>query len=336
MMRTSPNTIRRHPIPPLARTQTVADIGEFGVIARAVQGRTQPSTTLLGPGDDAAVIAATDARVVATTDVLVEGVHFRLDWSSAEQVGRKAIAQNAADIAAMGAHTTSFLVGLCCPASTPVAVIDGLTHGMWAEASALGAGIVGGDVVRADALVVSVTALGDLAGRPPITRAGAQEGDLVGLAGRLGWSAAGLAVLRRGFRAPAVVVSAHRVPEPPYAAALAAAQAGATSMIDISDGLLADLGHVAGASGVAMELRRSTLSPPPRLVEVGSVLGVDPWSWVLTGGEDHAFAATFPAAQRLPEGWMVIGSVQSGSGVRVDGQEWAADAGPTGWQAFGT
>ncbi|MEO9220211.1 MAG: AIR synthase related protein, partial [Mycobacteriaceae bacterium] len=183
-------------------TPTVAELGEFGLIARAVQGRTQPSSTVLGPGDDAAVVSAPDSRVVATTDVLVEGVHFRLDWSSAEQVGRKAIAQNAADIAAMGAVSTSFLVGLACPPSTPVAVVDGLTQGMWTEADTLGAGIVGGDIVRAEHIVLSVTALGDLQGHEPVTRAGAQEGDVVAMAGRLGWSAAGLAVLSRGFRAP--------------------------------------------------------------------------------------------------------------------------------------
>ena len=313
----------------------MAELGEFGVIDRCVRGRTQPSSTLLGPGDDAAVVAAPDSRVVATTDVLVEGVHCRLDWSSAEQVGRKAIAQNAADVAAMGAVSTAFLVGLGCPASTPVAVVDGLVQGMWAEADALGAGVVGGDVVRSEHIVLSVTALGDLAGREPVSRGGAQEGDVLALAGRLGWSAAGLAVLSRGFRAPAAVVSAHRVPEPPYAAALAAASAGATSMTDVSDGLLADLGHVAEASAVAIDLRRDSLSPHQRLVDVGSALGVDPWTWVLTGGEDHAFVATFPAGQSLPEGWAKIGTVQSGSGVGVGGAAWSAEDGPTGWLAFG-
>jgi len=313
----------------------VAELGEFGVIARAVHGRSQPPSTLLGPGDDAALVLAPDSRVVASTDMLVEGVHFRMDWSSAEQVGRKAIAQNAADVAAMGAASTAFLVGLGCPASTPVSVVDGLVQGMWTEAGSLGAGIVGGDVVRSENIVISVTALGDLQGQDPITRAGAQDGDVVALAGRLGWSAAGLAVLSRGFRAPAAVVSAHRVPEPPYAAALAAARAGATAMTDVSDGLLADVGHIAEASAVAIDVRRNALTPHQRLVDVGSALGADPWTWVLTGGEDHAFVASFPSAQALPEGWVQIGRVQAGSGVRVDGAEWAIDSGPVGWQAFG-
>lgn len=312
----------------------MAELGEFAVIARTVLGRSQPPSTLLGPGDDAAVVAAPDARVVATTDVLVEGVHFRQDWSTAEQVGRKAIAQNAADIAAMGAVSTSFLVGLACPATTRVAVIDGLVQGMWAEAELLGAGIVGGDVVRAESIVISITALGDLAGHDPVTRSGAVPGDVLALAGRVGWSAAGLAVLSRGFRAPAAVVSAHRRPEPPYRAALAAARMGATSMTDVSDGLLADVGHLADASGVTIDVRRNALGPHQRLIDVGSALGVDPWIWALTGGEDHAFAATFPKGQPLPEGWVAIGSVREGSGMTVDGKPWSAEDGPTGWQAF--
>ncbi len=305
------------------------------MIDRAVRGHVQPDTTLLGPGDDAAIVRAADSRVVASTDVLVEGVHFRLDWSTAEQVGRKAIAQNAADIAAMGAHSTAFLVGLCCPSSTPVEVVDGLVKGMWAAASELGAGIVGGDVVRSDNVVISVTALGDLRGQEPVTRSGAQVGDVVALAGRVGWSGAGLAVLSRGFRAPAAVVLAHREPEPPYAAALAAAAAGATAMTDVSDGLLADAGHLAAASGVGIELRRRPLTPPQRLVDVGNALGVDPWTWVLTGGEDHAFLATFPAGTALPEGWEAIGTVHAGAGAQVDDKRWTEADGPTGWQAFG-
>lgn len=329
-----PPRSQARPGPPTA-PQTVADLGEAGVIAHATVGRAQPAGTLIGPGDDAAVLAAPDSRVVATTDVLVEGVHFRLDWSTAEQVGRKAVAQNAADVVAMGALPTGLLVGLAMPASTPVAVLDGLVEGMWAEAGRVGAGIVGGDVVRADQLVISVTALGDLAGREPVTRSGAQVGDVVAVAGRLGWSAAGLAVLGRGFRAPAAVVSAHRVPEPPYEAGLAAAGAGVSAMTDVSDGLLADLGHVAEASGVAVDLWRSALSPAQKLVEVGSALGVDPWVWVLTGGEDHALLATFPPARPLPEGWRAVGTVRAGSGVTLDGVVWVPADGVTGWTAFG-
>ena len=312
----------------------MAELGERAVVARVSAGHDQPPTTLLGPGDDAAVVSAADARVVASTDVLVEGVHFRLDWSTPAQVGRKAAAQNAADIAAMGAVPTAFLVGLACPPGTPMAVLDGLTAGLWEEAGRVGAGVVGGDVVRADQLVISVTALGDLGGREPVRRSGALPGDVLAVAGRLGWSAAGLAVLGRGFRAPAAVVSAHRVPEPPYAAGVAAAIGGATAMTDVSDGLLADVGELVHASGVSADLYRDALAPAARLAEVGSALGVDPWTWVLTGGEDHALVATFGAAVALPQGWTPIGVIAEGEGVTVDGQQWNTTDGATGWTAF--
>jgi thiamine-monophosphate kinase len=193
---------------------SVAQLGEFGLIARVTSGRVQPASTLLGPGDDAALVAASDGRVAASTDMLVEGVHFRLDWSTPEQVGRKAAAVNMADVAAMGAVPTALLVGLGCPGDTPALVADGLVAGLWAEATAQGAGVVGGDVVSAPSVVISVTVLGDLHGRSPVTRAGARPGDVLAVAGRLGWAAAGLAVLGQGLRSPVEVVQAHRVPLP--------------------------------------------------------------------------------------------------------------------------
>ncbi len=309
----------------------VGELGEFGLVARVTAGRVLPATTLLGPGDDAAVLATPDGRVVATTDMLVAGVHFRLDWSSPEQVGRKAVAANAADVVAMGAVPTALLVGLACPPSTPVAVAEGLVAGMWAEARPLGAGVVGGDVVCAEQLVLSVTALGDLQGRAPVSRAGARPGHVVAVCGRLGWAAAGLVVLGRGFRSPRAVVAAHRVPEPPYAAGPLAASAGATAMIDVSDGLLADLGHVAAASGVAVDVRSAALPLPQPLVDVGSALGVDPLRWALTGGEDHALLACFPTVEAVPAGWLVIGTVSAGSGVTVDGEPYPDDP-DGGWR----
>jgi thiamine-monophosphate kinase len=315
---------------------TLGNLGEFGLIRRVTAGREQPAWTLLGPGDDAAVVAAPDGRVVATTDVLVEGVHFRSDWSTPEQVGRRAAAANLADVAAMGAVPTALLVGLSCPAATRVATLEGLAGGLWAEARAAGAGVVGGDVTSSAQLVVAVTALGTLEGRAPVTRGGARPGDLVALRGRVGWAAAGLAVLQRGFRSPAVVVNAHRVPEPPYAAGPEAARAGATAMIDVSDGLLSDLGHLAAASNVLVDLRSAALEVPARLVDVGAALGADPRHWLLTGGDDHALAATFPPDVLLPFGWTRIGAVlPPGAGepaVLVDGRPY--DGGPGGWDHF--
>jgi thiamine-monophosphate kinase len=318
--------------PPAGETNpTLADVGEFGLIARVTAGRTQPATTLLGPGDDAAVVAAPDGRVVACTDTAVEGVHWRPDWSTPEQVGRKVAAANLADVAAMGAVPTALLVGLACPASTPVADLSGYADGLWAEAAVAGVGVVGGDVTSAGQVVLSVTALGSLEGRAPVTRAGARAGDVLAVRGRLGWAAAGWAVLARGFRSPVAVVGAHRVPEPPYAAGPEAAAAGATAMIDVSDGLLADLGHVARASGALVDVRSAALEVPARLADVGRALGVDPLHWLLTGGEDHALAATFPGAP--PAGWTVIGEVREGGpGVLVDGRGY--DGGPEGWDHF--
>jgi thiamine-monophosphate kinase len=311
--------------------ETVADVGEFGLIDRVTAGRRQPPTTILGPGDDAAIVAAADGRVVASTDVLTEGVHFRLDWSTPEHVGRKAIAVNMADIAAMGAVPTALLVGLACPRSTKAEVAEGLANGMWQEATLAGAGLVGGDVVTAKEIVISVTALGDLVGREPVTRGGALPGDVVAVAGRLGWSAAGLAVLGRGFRSPVQVVGAYRVPEPPYTAGPQAAAAGATAMIDVSDGLLADLGHICESSNVAIDVRTDLVEVPQRLIDVATALGADPMHWVLTGGEDHALVATFPEPAAVPEGWRTIGTVTRGGAVTVDGGPYT---GGTGWQHF--
>ncbi len=318
--------------PPPSAPGSVAELGEFGLIARITAGRAFPPTTLLGPGDDAAVLAAADARVVVTTDVLVEGVHFRLDWSTPHQVGRKAVAASLADIAAMGAVPTALVVGLAVPGHIPVSTVDDLAAGMWEEAGRAGAGVVGGDVVGSEQLVISVTALGDLQGQAPVTRSGARAGDVLGLCGRLGWSAAGLAVLRRGFRSPLAVVGAHRVPEPPYGAGPQAAMAGATAMIDVSDGLLADAGHLAKASDVAIDIDSAAVPVASRLVEVASALGADVQHWVFTGGEDHALLASFPAGVELPAGWTALGAVRQGRGVTVDGR--AYDVLPAGWEHF--
>ncbi len=320
------------PDSPPSETGSVADLGEFGLIARITAGRRLAPATLLGPGDDAAVLAAADGRVVVSTDVLVEGVHFRLDWSTPHQVGRKAVAANLADVAAMGAVPTGLVVGLAVPGRTSVSTVDDLADGMWEEAGRAGVGVVGGDVASSAELVVSVTALGDLQGRAPVTRAGARRGDVLGLCGRLGWSAAGLAVLRRGFRSPLAVVGAHRVPEPPYGAGPQAAAAGATAMIDISDGLLADAGHLADASNVSIDIDSAALPVPSRLVEVASALGADARHWVLTGGEDHALLASFPAGIALPAGWTALGTVREGRGVTVDGRPY--DVLPAGWEHF--
>ncbi|WP_448421985.1 thiamine-phosphate kinase [Mycolicibacter minnesotensis] len=314
---------------------TLGQLGEFPMIDRLVAGRRQPGTTQLGPGDDAAVVGCADGRTVVSVDMLVEGRHFRLDWSTPQQVGRKAIAQNAADIEAMGARATAFVVAFGAPAHTAAADAAALADGMWAEAERLGAGVVGGDLVQADSWVVSVTVLGDLADRAPVLRSGARPGATLAVAGELGRSAAGLRLwsdgVGDGTAEFAELRGRHLVPEPPYGQGAVAADAGAQAMTDISDGLIADLGHLAAASQVTIDVSRAALADDHRaLAAAGAALGVDPWSWVLGGGEDHALVAAFPAA--VPAGWRPVGKVLDGPArVLVDGAPWD---GPTGWQSY--
>jgi len=313
---------------------TVANAGEFGLIARITRRLPSGAATLLGPGDDAAVITAPDRRVVASTDVLVDGRHFRRDWSSAEDVGHRAAAANLADIAAMGAVPTALLVALCAPPDLPTVWAEELADGLGAEAASAGAAVVGGDLSASPTLTIAVTALGDLEGRAPVTRAGARPGDVVAVAGRLGHAAAGYTVLCRGFRTPKVLVDAHRRPEVRYAAGPEAAGLGATAMIDVSDGLLADLGHVATASGVGIDLRKDAFPLPAQMRDAAAALGVDPYTWLLAGGDDHALAATFPAGTELPEHWLAVGQVRESPApeVTVDGRQFGDGAG--GWDHF--
>jgi thiamine-monophosphate kinase len=273
----------------------------------------------VGIGDDAAVLTAPDRRVVASTDLLVEGRHFRREWSSPREVGGKAAAQNLADIAAMGAEPTALLVGLAAPGDLPVAWAEDLATGLAEECSRTRATVVGGDLSAAPMIMLAVTALGDLAGRAPVTRAGARPGDVVAVAGVLGHSAAGLALIQAGRTEPASLLAAHRWPRPDYSAGPEAARAGATAMIDVSDGLAQDLGHVAGQSGVRIDLESGRLPQDDALREAARALGDrDPLDWVLTGGEDHALAAAFPPGTALPGRWSIVGRVSAGRGVRVD------------------
>jgi thiamine-monophosphate kinase len=337
-------------------------MGEWGVIA-ALAGRMPPGPlTSVGIGDDAAVVGAPSGSVVAAVDLLLEGRHFRRDWSSAYDIGVKAAARSLADIAAMGAVNTALLVALAVPGELPASWPLELADGLASEAARAGAGIVGGDTARADSVLLSVTALGDLAGRPPVLRSGARPGDVIAVAGPLGRSAAGLALLSAGVavdagpEAVAGLIAAHRRPSPPYTAGPEAAALGATAMIDVSDGLLADLGHIADASAVALDLDSSSLVTGGPLSEAAAFLGrensnskgsgsyrTDPGStpasipleWMLTGGEDHSLVATFPASTQLSSRWRVIGQVRAAdgidAGVTVDG---APHAGPAGWQHF--
>ncbi|HEX7353458.1 MAG TPA: thiamine-phosphate kinase [Mycobacteriales bacterium] len=289
--------------------RTVADLGEFGLIAR-VATRLDCPPPPAGPGDDAAVVSAPDGRIVATTDLLVEGVHFRFDWSSPRDVGVKAAAANLADVAAMGARPTALLLGVALPGRTGLAVVDGLVDGLRDECARAGAAVVGGDTVSADRIMLAVTALGDLDGRPPVQRRTARPGMLV-VAGRLGHSAAGLDLLRAGVDEFPELLAAHRRPQPEYAAGIALARAGATALCDISDGLVADLGHLLGDRlGADLALPDDAL-----LRAAGERLGVDPAVWQATGGEDHGLLAVLPRGASVA-GTTVLGTVSERPGIR--------------------
>lgn len=314
---------------------TVADVGEDALLAQVFPILPEGRATLLGPGDDAAVLAAPDGRVVVSTDVLVEGRHFRLDRGTPEALGRRAAAQNLADVAAMGARPTALVVGLVVPTSTPVDWVLGLARGLAAACAPHGVGVVGGDLTAGEEVVVAVTVHGDLEGREAVRRSGARPGDVVALAGTLGRSAAGLALLEAGRAAGewAGLVATHFAPEPPLEAGPAAAEAGARAMLDLSDGLLRDAGRVARASGVTIDLASARLERWSAALEPAArALGADPWEWVLAGGEDHGLLASFPQGVPLPEGFAVVGEVREGAGeVLVDGRP---PRGSTGWDHF--
>jgi thiamine-monophosphate kinase len=352
----------------------VRDLSEEQILERIVPLLPRGSSTLLGPGDDAAVLAAPDGRFVVSTDVLVEDRHFRTRWSTGYDVGRRAAAQNLADIAAMGARPTALVTSLVVPGDTDLEWVTGLARGLNDGCAPVGAGAVGGDLSGGPCLVVSITVHGDLEGRPPVLRSGAQPGDVVAYAGLRGWSAAGLALLEAGLvraqvsPAPLEVtdgvlledaweqlVAAHLRPDPPIAAGVVAAEAGATSMLDVSDGLLRDAGRLAAASGVRIDLDagafavdRGARHSAARAVAAATGLGDPGWGpgtsdinglidrWVWAGGEDHGLLATFPAGTRLPGGWAAVGLVLSAedagpAAVTIGGQ--APDVGP-GWDHF--
>jgi thiamine-monophosphate kinase len=194
--------------------QTVSEIGEFALI-QAIGERLRSDVNadvLVGLGDDSAVTKPDGKPLVSCVDVLIQGVHFRTDWSSAHDIGRKSVAANLADIFAMGGQPKSLLIGLAVPADTKVSWVLELAEGIKAEADQVGAQVIGGDVVRSEQIVISVTALGSLVAPAPITRSGAKVGDVLAVAGRLGYAHAGLLMLSRGFRSPKAIVRDKSMP----------------------------------------------------------------------------------------------------------------------------
>lgn len=307
--------------------RTLGELGEFGLIRSITGDLGDDDRVPVGPGDDGAVVRI-EGDLVVSTDTVVEGTHFRSDWSLPHEVGQRAVAAAIADLIAMGARPVAMVVAFSGPGDLASSWAKQCSQGMKLEAAKSGIALVGGDVTSGPVVVVTVTVLGDLAGHPPILRSGARAGNVVGVRGRLGWSAGGLRVLSRGFRSPRVLVEAYKVPDLVYSAGAEARQAGATSMIDVSDGLLADLGHIATASGVRIDVRREAFTVTEPIQAVSAATGADPWEFILTGGEDHAIAATFPSAGAVPPEWLAVGTVSDGEpGVLVDGVEWEGEAG---------
>ena len=322
----------------------LAAVGELAALARILPRLPSSPGTLLGPGDDAAVLAAPDGRAVLTTDVMVEGPDFRRDWSTPHDIGFKAAATNLADIAAMGARPTGLLVALAAPADLPVAVLEGIADG-FADACrelAPGCGVVGGDLTMSPTLTVAVTAIGSLDEAAPVRRSGARPGDVVAYAGSLGRAGAALRLLFAA-RDPAEVAALRRerpdlmaeqlAPRPPLGAGRSAA-AAASAMLDVSDGLLLDASRIARASGVVLDLDATALDHD--VSAVAQALGVDAATArtiVLTGGEDHGLLACFPEGAVVPAPFRIVGSVLAGvPAVLVDGAP-PAEAVP-GWDSF--
>ena len=332
---------------------TVADVGEDALVQEVVQRLSATGTpgrgssrVVVGPGDDAAVVRL-DGPLVTSTDTLVQDVDFRLDWSSGYDVGRKAAVQVLADVEAMGAVPVGIVMALVVPGPTPLAWCLDLADGLAREARLAGASVLGGDVADGGALVITGTSYGELVGgRPAVRRDGARPGDVVALGpagATLGSSATGLAALLAGAAAGPGAVGAgsdavaramavHRAPQVDHTAGARARDAGATALIDISDGLVRDGTRVARASGVVLALDLAALAPSRDLVEVAGLLGEDPQAWVLTSGEEHAMLVALPADAVLPGGFVPVGRVEPSqdgwNGVTVDGVR-RTDAG--GW-----
>ena len=317
---------------------TVADLSETDLLARFTPRLPRGGNTKVGPGDDAAVVTAHEGEFVVTTDVLVQDRHFRLGWGTAADLGWRAAMQNLADVAAMGARPTGVTLALVMPPSTPVRWVENLADGLAQACAPHDVGVVGGDLSSGDSLVLSVTAFGECEQAEPVLRSKARPGDVIAVAGTLGRSAAGLALLTAADDGLVVSPDAAEYittflrPDPPLLAGPEAARAGATSMLDISDGLLRDAGRIAAASGVSLNLESRLLAPDTEGLEtVAEQVEGDPLAWVLTGGEDHSLLATFPSGRPLPPSFRRIGTVAAGSGVLLDG---AAPEGLPGWDHF--
>ena len=295
---------------------TLADMTESAILARIFPRLPESSATLVGPGDDCAVMTAPDGRFVITTDMMIQGPDFRLEWSSGHDLGVKAAATNLADVAAMGARPTGMVVSIAAPPTTSVSFMEAIADGLRDACLALapGCGVVGGDLSASTVLTFSITAFGDLEGRKPLLRSGAQVGDVIAVVGRLGLAGMGLAALFADQRATAraSALQAQLAPMPPISQGVAGALAGAHAAMDISDSLVMDAGRIARASNVVMRLDEHVIDELAGQLAIE--LGVDAArarQAILFAGEDHALLMTFPAGVQLPDGFVALGVVEA-------------------------
>ena len=307
----------------MTKPETLASIGENEALKRTVSRLKKGHHAIVGSGDDAAVVRTSNNQFVVTTDTMIEGHDFKTEWSSAFDLGWKAVATNISDVAAMGATPTALVVALAVPKETEICWLEQFADGLQSALDSLSPGteIVGGDLAASEHIVIAVTAHGDLEGREPILRTGAKPGDILAVAGTLGQAAAGLSLLQSGnqdaINAYDDWVNIQKRPNPPIQLGIQATDA--TSMLDISDGLAKDAHRIARASGVKLTINRQALDGYcARIDDVAARLGVNSIDWVLFGGEDHSLLATFPQDVTLPRGFKPIGSVDEGEGVYLD------------------
>ena len=290
------------------------ELGEFGLIGR-IAGKVQyHSGVALGIGDDAAATVPTPGRVTLTTsDMLVEGVHFDLRLSDPHSLGRKSLAVNLSDIAAMGAVPRSFLLSLAIPPSITVEIIDEFCEGLLAMADEHGVALIGGDTCASgNGLVISITVMGEQSIEKVVRRSGARSGDLICVSGALGDSALGLELLRQGVREGGAV-KRHLDPMPRVREGLLLADSRmVTAMIDISDGLIADLGHILECSGVGARIEVPSIPLSGHLLDECRRAKLDPLEYALAGGEDYELLFTIP-----PECLATAEDLFSGTGLRL-------------------
>jgi thiamine-monophosphate kinase len=281
----------------------VGDLGEHALLARVLARLPRPSpTVLVGPGDDAAVLAPVrNERLVVTTDAVVEGVHFSRAFSTPADIGHKALAVNLSDLAAMAATPRWVVLSLVLPGSWMVAEVEELVDGLAALAGRHGVSVVGGNITRTEGpLVVDVTAGGDVAPRRWLTRSGAVAGHDIYVSGAIGGAAAGLEMLRAAIPGTGCIAR-HRRPEPRVRLGIAVGRArAAKAAMDLSDGLADALRQVAKASGVGVRVDAELLPIDPGAREWWTSRGVDPVMAAVKGGDDYELLFAVPAKGRGP------------------------------------